>query len=132
MKQRRNTKQRQLILNAVRARIDHPSADEIYLDVRAIDSKISRGTVYRNLDVLAQQGEVLHVKLPHMDRFEGQADRHYHFQCIDCGAVCDVLLPYQEELDIQAAGNAEYTIERHRTVFEGFCPGCRKKKTLPR
>ncbi len=129
MKQRRNTKQRQLILNAVRARFDHPSADEIYLDVRAIDSKISRGTVYRNLDVLVRKGEVLHVKLPQMDRYEGQAEKHYHFQCTECGSVCDVLLPYHEELDLQAAVNIGYTIERHRTVFEGLCPDCKQKKT---
>ncbi|NMB30044.1 MAG: transcriptional repressor, partial [Clostridiales bacterium] len=42
MKKQRKTKQRQLILDAVQARCDHPCADEIYLDVRAIDSKISR------------------------------------------------------------------------------------------
>jgi len=129
MKQRRNTKQRQLILDAVQARLDHPSADQIYLDVRAKDKKISRGTVYRNLDVLAQQGEVLHVKLPHIDRFEGQAERHYHFQCTECGAVSDVPLPYHEELDLQAAENTGYAIKGHRTVFEGQCQDCQQKKT---
>ena len=63
MKQLRNTRQRQLVLDAVRARRDHPSADQIYLDVRAVDGRISRGTVYRNLSILEESGEILHVKV---------------------------------------------------------------------
>ena len=129
MKQQRNTKQRQLVLDAVRARCDHPSADQIYLDVRAIDGRISRGTVYRNLNVLVQQGEVLQVKLPHTDRFESHLDTHYHLLCTGCGAVCDVPMPYHENLDQQAAEKTGYVIERHRAVFEGRCPDCRRKKT---
>lgn len=126
MKQQRNTKQRQLVLEAVQARCDHPSADQIYLDVRAIDDRISRGTVYRNLNILVQQGEVLHVKLSHTDRFEGQLGKHYHLLCTACGLFCDVPLPYQNDLDEQAAEKTGYAIELHRTVFEGLCPNCRK------
>ncbi len=128
MKQRRNTKQRQMVLDAVRARYDHPSADQIYLDVRAVDEKISRSTVYRNLNLLARQGEVLQVKLPTMDRFEGKLERHYHLLCTECAALCDVPLPYHSELDGQAAEKTAYTIERHRILFEGLCPDCREKK----
>jgi len=124
MKQQRNTKQRQLVLDAVRARCDHPSADQIYLDVRAIDKRISRGTVYRNLNILVQQGEVLQVKLPHTDRFECPSDKHYHLLCQGCGTVWDVPLPYHAELDEQAAKKTGYDIERHRVVFEGLCPNC--------
>ena len=47
MKQQRKSRQRQMILDAVMTRCDHPTADQIYLDVRAEDDKISRGTVYR-------------------------------------------------------------------------------------
>ena len=47
--QKRNTKQRELVLEAVINRRDHPTADEIFADVRERDGKISRGTVYRNL-----------------------------------------------------------------------------------
>ena len=47
--QRRNTRQRKLVLDAVRQSYNHPTADEIYNVVRAQDDKLSRGTVYRNL-----------------------------------------------------------------------------------
>lgn len=129
MKPQRNTHQRQLVMDAVEARHDHPSADQIYLDVRVLDNRISRGTVYRNLNVLVQQGEVLHVKLPDLDRFEGHANNHYHLVCQGCGAVCDAPLPYDASLDEQAAKETGYTIVTHCTVFEGLCPECQQKRS---
>lgn len=124
MKQQRNTKQRQLILDVVRASCDHPSADQIYLNARAIDDKISRGTVYRNLNLLVQNGELLHVKVSGADRFDYRLDFHHHILCTECSTVCDVPLYYHGELDQEVATKTGYAIERHRTVFEGVCPDC--------
>ena len=128
MKQLRNTRQRQLVLDAVRARRDHPSADQIYLDVRAVDGRSSRGTVYRNLSILEESGEILHVKVPTADRYDNRLDLHYHLLCMGCGAVKDVEIPYHQELDRELAEKTGYFIARHRTVFEGFCPECRRRK----
>lgn len=64
VKQHRDTRQRKLILDAVRRHTDHPSADQIFIEVRSTDSKISRGTVYRNLNYLADAGEITHVRAP--------------------------------------------------------------------
>jgi len=64
MEKQRNSKQRQIILNAVMSRCDHPTADQIYFDVRTKDNKISRGTVYRNLRILSGNGEITNVKIP--------------------------------------------------------------------
>lgn len=128
MRQQRNTKQRKLILDAVRARCDHPSAEQIYQDVRPIAPKISRGTVYRNLNILIQNGEVLHVKVPKAERFEGQhLDFHYHLLCTKCGLVSDVPLAYHPDFDTEVAARTGYVIGRHRTLFEGICPDCQKK-----
>ena len=63
--QRRNTRQRKLVFDAVRQSYNHPTADEIYNVVRAQDDKISRGTVYRNLNLLADAGEILSIKTPY-------------------------------------------------------------------
>ena len=60
--QRRNTRQRKMVLDAVRQSYNHPTADEIYNVVRAQDDKISRGTVYRNLNLLGRAGEILSIK----------------------------------------------------------------------
>lgn len=124
MKQRRDTKQRQLVMDAVRAHCDHPSADQIYLDVRGRDGKISRGTVYRNLNYLSEDGEITHVRVPGADRYESRVALHYHLICTVCGAVIDAPVPYRAELDRIMAEESGYTISRHRTVFEGVCPAC--------
>ena len=126
MKQQRNTRQRRMVLDAVRSRRDHPSADEIYLDIREKDDRISRGTVYRNLNVLAEAGEILHVKVPSADRYDLRADRHYHMFCTGCGAVYDAPLDYCEEYDRRVGEETGFNIERHRMIFEGLCPQCRK------
>lgn len=127
MKQERSTHQRQLVLDAVKARHDHPTADEIYLDVRAQDGRISRGTVYRNLGFLAGKGAILQVKVPAADRFDCRLDFHYHLLCTACGAVSDAPLVYHAELDDELSRETGYAIARHRTVFEGLCPACRRR-----
>ncbi len=124
---RKNTKQRQLILEAVRSRADHPSADEIYLDVRERDSRISRGTVYRNLSILAESGEITHVKVPSADRYDLRREKHYHLFCTRCGAVYDAPMPYQEEYDLSVEAATGFRIQRHRTIFEGLCAGCQSQ-----
>lgn len=129
MKQQRNTKQRQLVLDVVKSHHDHPSADQLYLQLRSLDDKISRGTVYRNLNLLVENGEILHVKVPGVDRFEGRLDFHYHLICTECNKVVDISLPYLTEIDQSAAKESGFEIYRHRTIFEGLCPECKKKHT---
>lgn len=127
MKHFRMTKQKQLVLSVVQSHHDHPTADSLYLEVRQMDNKISRGTVYRNLEQLAGTGALLHVKVPGADRYDSRVERHYHMICKDCGAVCDVPIDYMDEIDRQVYEKTGFQVERHRTVFEGLCPSCSKK-----
>ena len=76
--QYRNTRQRKIVLEAVQEHHDHPSADQIYLEIRAKDPRISRGTVYRNLNILSEEGQITHVKVPGADRYDCRKDFHYH------------------------------------------------------
>ena len=128
MKGQRSTRQRTLVFRAVQERRDHPSADQIYLEVRERDPKISRGTVYRNLNLLAENGDVRHVRLPGVDRFDWRTEPHYHLLCTGCGKVCDVPVPYRAELDRALSEQTGYAIAFHRTTFEGLCPDCRREK----
>ncbi|MBC5648368.1 Fur family transcriptional regulator [Christensenella tenuis] len=127
MKQQRNSRQRRLVLEAVRNHTDHPSADRIYLDVRLRDDKISRGTVYRNLNLLAANGKISRVETPGMDRFDLRTEPHYHLMCVGCGKITDAALPYQTEWDREVGAQAGYTVHTHSVLFEGLCPDCAKK-----
>ena len=128
MRQQRNSKQRQLVLDAVQTRCDHPTADQIYLDVRAKDAKISRGTVYRNLGILSEDGQITNVKVFAADRFDSRLDRHYHLVCTSCGKVFDAPLEYHTEYDDQIAEETGFRINRHRMIFEGLGPECAKRE----
>ncbi len=128
MKEQRSTRQRKLVWDTVKAHGDHPSADQIYLETRGKDPKISRGTVYRNLNLLVQNHQIRHVRLPGMDRFDWRVEPHYHLLCLGCGAVCDAPVPYRAELDQALAERTGYEISFHRMIFEGLCPDCRQKK----
>ena len=124
MKGKRTTRQRLQVLEAVHARKDHPTADQIYLDVRREDGKISRGTVYRNLAELAAQSEITHARLPGADRYDLRQDQHYHLYCTRCGQVVDAPISYRPEDDAAVEQATGFRIARHRLVFEGLCPAC--------
>ncbi len=127
MKQRRNTRQRQLILEAVRRHRDHPTAEEIYQEVSKRHPKISRGTVYRNLRLLIEDEAIGRANVPGVDRFDWLKEPHYHILCLSCGNVCDVPMPYLSALDQELTAQTGYDILSHSTVFEGHCPDCRSK-----
>lgn len=124
MKKQRNSRQRQMILEAVRARNDHPTADQIYMDVRAKDDKISRGTVYRNLGTLSESGEITNVKASAAERYDLRQGRHYHIMCTSCGRVVDAPIEYKEDYDREIEEDTGFRINRHRLIFEGLCPEC--------
>lgn len=130
--QRRNTRQRTLVLDAVRNRRDHPTAEDIYLDVRAHDEHISRATVYRNLRFLEGERAITCVKAPGGDRFDLRLDSHAHVVCTSCGAVIDAPAPYDAAADATVAAGTGYTITSHSTIFEGLCPACQRSQQKTR
>ena len=128
--QRRNTRQRKLVLDAVRQSYNHPTADEIYNVVRAQDDKISRGTVYRNLSLLADLGEIQKLTPGQgPDRFDANVhptiDPHAHIICASCSRVIDVPLPFDAQLNAKASEQIGWHVTSHYTIFEGLCPDCR-------
>ena len=69
----------------------HPTADTVYLHIKEEFPNISLGTVYRNLNLLADIGEALRIPTPDGgDRFDGRCEPHYHVVCTNCGNVFDL------------------------------------------
>jgi len=136
MTERRNTRQRQLVLDEVRSRCDHPTAEQVFDGVHKIDEHLSRATVYRNLHLLADEGVILSIKVPGGERFDLRTDEHAHVMCGRCGRVMDVDIPVDPTLEAQATAalrpHAEngyaWTVFSHATVFEGLCPACAQKE----
>ena len=84
------SKQRELILYAIKNSRCHPTAFEIYNELKPDNPALSLGTVYRNLKLLSTENKVIKLTTPSgPDRFDGNTEEHYHYHCISCGRVCD-------------------------------------------
>ena len=82
------SRQREAIKSFLMTRKDHPTADVVYHSLRADFPNISLGTVYRNLTLLADLGEIARLRLGDgVDHFDADTSRHYHFICSECGSV---------------------------------------------
>ncbi len=124
----RSTAQRRLIMELMRDNYSHPTADEVYDLARERDSRISRGTVYRNLNFLAQTGDIRKITMPRgADYFDNTTKNHYHFYCRVCKRVFDVPVAYNEALNATPDGMGGFAVEWHRILFAGLCPQCNNK-----
>jgi Fur family peroxide stress response transcriptional regulator len=125
--QRRYSKQRELILNYVQQTKSHPSAEMIYQQLKPCHPTLSRGTVYRNLNLLAEDGLVTRMRFP-IERFDGRTEPHSHFQCQRCGDIVDLDHPYWAELDTEVSKMTGGVVTRHEMIFYGICSNCMNKE----
>lgn len=125
--ERRNTRQRQLVLDAVKELHNHPTADDVFLNLRTRDSKISRGTVYRNLHLLAENGDILSVRFDGTEHFDSRLDEHAHLVCSDCGKLIDIPAPSNSELCERIGAETGYSDLYCTTTLIGICPECQAK-----
>ncbi len=124
----RMTRQRRVILETLRENNIHPSADEVYDMVRRELPRVSLGTVYRNLEILSELGEIQKLELSgSMMRFDGVPEKHYHIRCINCDRLDDAPLGSLDNIEEKLLGATEYKVMGHRLEFMGLCPDCLEK-----
>ena len=127
--ERRNTIQKALILRAVCDLKRHLTADEVYEFVKRDHPSIGKGTVYRNLTILTEEGAIRKVEVPDgSDRFDFTLKNHYHVRCVKCGEVFDVDM--DEIPDLQKKIHDTHGMEflTYDIFFKGICPECRAQE----
>lgn len=121
----RNTVQKSIVLQALNELANHPTADAVYDRVHASHPSISKATVYRILNKMSDEDQVLRVRINNgADHFDHQVFPHYHVRCIECGRVDDVMIPLLSEVEEQAAEASSYLITGCSLQFDGICPAC--------
>ena len=125
MNGKRYSRQRELIYEALRQTEHHPTAEMIYQWLKPANPSLSLGTVYRNLNLLADEGEIRRMAFP-VERYDAKTMPHPHFCCDQCGAVYDLHLPYDAELDRQALLASGHDVTGHEVVFHGICTKCKQ------
>ena len=124
----KHSKQRDSIKEFLATRKDHPTADVVYTNVRQIFPNISLGTVYRNLTLLVDIGEIARLRVSDgIDHFDYDTSPHYHFVCSECGCVTDLDIPIMTQMTKAAQENFEGEIEGQVTYFYGRCSNCTKE-----
>lgn len=127
--ERRNTIQKELVLKTVQELKRHLTADEVYEFIKKSHPRIGKGTVYRNLGILAEEGAIRKVEVPDgPDRFDFTLKNHYHVRCVKCGEISDVDM--EEISDLQDRIHDTHGIEflNYDIFFKGICPVCRAKE----
>ncbi len=123
------TPQRRVILEELQKTKSHPRADEIYDLVRRRLPRISLGTVYRNLELLSEEGHIMKLKpSASQKRFDGRTEPHNHIRCTRCGRLEDI--PLEPILNTEAPLNVfnGFVITGYRLEFLGLCPDCQREE----
>lgn len=127
MKTLNYSRQREAIYNYLMGTEEHPTAEAVFQGVQKDFPKISLGTIYRNLALLEETGQI--QKIPSndaKDHYDADISEHPHFICQECGAVIDLEMDNLEFLKTLANQGFDGEIEKSQLVFFGKCHHCIK------
>ncbi|NLK85845.1 MAG: transcriptional repressor [Aeromonadales bacterium] len=131
MLKRRNTRQRDQIREYLKDRTDHPTAEKLYNELKVKNPKISLGTVYRNLMLLADEGEIQALNVGDAKtHFDPNPEPHVHFFCRKCKCVLDVHLENYDEFNQLLSRKVTGEITRCTVNLEGLCETCLKENVI--
>jgi Fur family peroxide stress response transcriptional regulator len=126
----KRSRQREAMLKLIKSTKSHPDAAWLYEKMKEKFPNISLGTVYRNLGVLTQTGDIVRVCTSDgTERYDGDTSSHSHFICRVCRGVSDIDIPDTGELDALAEKSG-VSVESHSLIFCGVCKECRNKNNI--
>ena len=127
-KPRRKSAQREKIYAIIRASAEHPTAKEVYDQLRKESPAAGLGNVYRNIGILLEEGRIVRRDFGDgIEHFDAVTNLHYHFVCESCGRVVDFSLPVQDSITELARRNTRHTVTGHAIQFYGTCEECNIK-----
>lgn len=123
------TNQRQIIKDFVENNYNHPSVEEIYEHVKKILPRISKKTVYLNLEFLSNQKLIREIKIKGTQKYEPSIEKHSHFICKKCSKIIDLNF-YDEDKYLESIKNKikDLEIESSNISFYGLCSKCKQEK----
>lgn len=124
---RRNTRQKELVRDAVYEMKRHVTASDVYDFIKKKYPQIGKGTVYRNLDILAEEGKIRKVEVADgPNQYDFTLKNHYHVRCIICGEVSDVDMEEIGDLFEKIRDTHGMEFLSYDIAFKGICKNCRE------
>lgn len=101
----------------------HPTADDIYGDLKKHMASISRTTVYNVLNLLCDHEVVRRIAIEKNEmRYDANTVDHIHFKCSGCEQVFDL-----HSVSFPAVPVPEgFVVEDVQINITGRCPACSK------
>lgn len=127
------THQRRALLGALVQRKDHPTADQLYDELKENLSGLSRTTVYRILETFVRIG--LAVKISSQQakaRFDADTSRHHHISCVKCGQVADLVASDFKLPELPESHPSGFQLYDYAITFTGLCPTCQQEDSRPK
>ena len=127
------SKQRELVLESLRHRKDHPTAEKLFIDLKKQMPELGIATIYRNLTELCESGMISKIKTKTgPDRYDGNQKPHIHFECNNCGKIIDIYLEEEQKKQMdkitqQIIEAEEIKAENTALYLEGLCKKCKEK-----
>jgi Fe2+ or Zn2+ uptake regulation protein len=121
----RNTIQRARILAHLESVKNHPTAEELYDEIKKEMPAISIATVYRNLNLLAKQGKIHRIEMNNTSYFDANKCDHQHQVCMKCGKISDIFYKNITEYAMKKADSTDFTPKCVTVVYHGVCKSCR-------
>ena len=121
------SRQRELILKTLKENCIHPTAEQLYELIRREEPTVSLATVYRTLNLLAENGMVKKIEgLDGTAHFDHQTFDHYHFICTKCNRVFDIPCDISPDLAQDVESRTGFRIASYDVSFRGTCKSCQK------
>jgi len=120
------SKQREMIFNCVKNSHHHMTADGIYETLKKENPTLSLGTVYRNLNQLADHKMIQKISIPgHPDRFDATTHNHFHFYCTSCHDIKDLFFQDLYKMSEIVEQEEGVDIGHIELSFHGVCAACK-------
>lgn len=124
------TPQRLAVMESLQHRRDHPTAENLYQEVRRKLPAISFNTVYKTLEILCQKGMVIKVNPLHeVARYDGDTGPHAHLICRQCHRIVDLDWRREEFPSLAPHDQHGFQVEHPSLTFWGLCPQCQQQES---
>lgn len=119
--------QRVMILKYLSENQTHPTADQIFSDLRGDIATLSKATVYNTLNAFIEAKLVRTLSIDENEtRYDIVMENHGHFKCLECGAIYN----FAVDIDRFVTGDLKgYMISEKHVYFNGVCPTCLAKNS---
>lgn len=122
----RYSKQRENIKKGLEKFCIHPSAEELYMNLKPQNQNLSLATVYRNLNQLAECGEIKRIDgLSGQVHYDHNTSEHFHIICIGCGKIMDLPKEMSQSLKEILNRQDEFEILSYDILVKGLCKQCK-------